>query len=114
MKKTGGFIAIEIDQISVRDGTKLCDIKMCIQALQRIKGPRHYIDPLLQYAFTLRRFEPKSKIMCPIGGLDREHMRMMHISASFITDKTIREADKVSAVERPEQHTSGGLGRYKL
>ena len=70
MEKAGSVFAVNIDFIGVGHHSELGEVKVGIERLQRVKGPRYSIGkPIRQYPFPLGRFNLKPRLWRRYPGL---------------------------------------------
>src|SRR5689334_3670615 len=91
VQKARRVSSVKIDQVAIGNNTQTAEIKIRVEALQRVERPGHLCDPLGKDKVSLCAFQPVSQTMVSILGLYSEHMRVMRCSPVLVTDKTICE-----------------------
>src|SRR5436190_16656534 len=94
MQETRRPFTVEVNLVIVCNHSEFAEIKICIQALQRIEGPGDPGDVLREYTIALRQLQFVTKVEVAVGRLDRKHVRMMHDVPAFKSNKTVDKTDK--------------------
>src|ERR1035437_7026684 len=114
MQKTCRVRSVKIYQIAIRYHAQPLKVEICVQALQWIKCPCHFGNPLRQGKFPLGQFKPVSQIEISISRFDGKHVRVMSRSPAFMTGESVYKTDKFLAVECTLQNAARRLCRRKL